>query len=504
MKNVLEFLEETERKYPERIAVEDETICFKWCELKSFSQRIGSFLCKVSEAKKPIAIVAEKGTFTLTAMLGTVYAGCFYVIVDPALPVGRVHEIVQILEPEAVIILKEQNEDMVRNAGYNGKIIILNKILATEINQSDLKERREKSCETDLLYGIFTSGSTGKPKGVVVSHKAVIDFISKFAHIFNISSEDRIGNQAPFDFDVSVKDIYTSLTTGARLVIIPKTLFSLPPLLLDYICERKVTILIWAVSALEMIAALKGLEYRVPDQVKKIFFSGEVMSVKLLKKWQTALPYAEFVNLYGPTEITCNCTYYPIRKIFNEDEKIPVGKPFSGRIVFLIDENGERITSPEIKGEICVSGESLATGYYHNQEETDKRFRMWSYNGVTARCYFTGDLGYYGTDGLLYFSGRKDFQIKHMGHRIELEEIESAVEQVENVEKCCCIIDYRKNKLTAFYLGTAEKKLIKKHLKENLPPYMIPHAILKTDKIPLNKNGKTDRNYFIHKLEAGT
>ena len=91
-----------------------------------------------------------------------------------------------------------------------------------------------------------------------------------------------------------------------------------------------------------------------------------------------------------------------------------------------------------------------------------------------------------------------------MGHRIELEEIESAVEQVENVEKCCCIIDYKRNKLTAFYLGTAEKKLIKKHLKENLPLYMIPHAILKTDKIPLNKNGKTDRNYFIHKLEAGT
>ena len=502
MKNVLEFLEETERKYPERIAVEDETICFKWCELKTFAQRIGSFFCKVCDAQKPVAIVAEKSTFTLAAMLGVVYAGCFYVIVDPSLPVGRVKDIFEVLEPEAVLIQKEENRDIVEKTGYEGNVFILNQILSTEICNSDLDERRTDSRETDLLYGIFTSGSTGKPKGVVVSHKAVIDFIISFAYTFEISLNDSIGNQAPFDFDVSVKDIYSSLATGARLVLIPKTLFSLPPLLLDYICERKVTVLIWAASALGMVAALKGLEYKIPDRVRKIFFSGEVLPVKLLRRWQTALPYTEFVNLYGPTEITCNCTYYPIKRIFHEEEKIPIGKPFPGRSVFLVDEYGNKITLSGEKGEICVSGESLAAGYYHNETETDKRFRICTFDGVKSRCYFTGDLGYYGADGMLYFAGRKDFQIKHMGHRIELEEIESVIQQVEDVQKCCCLVDERKNKLTAFYLGDADKKDIRKYLKEKLPPYMIPHTVLKTDKMPLNKNGKIDRNYLQNKLET--
>lgn len=185
-----------------------------------------------------------------------------------------------------------------------------------------------------------------------------------------IKSEIRL----PFDFDVSVKDIYTSLATGAELVIIPRHLFSTPSLLLDYICYRKVTVLIWAASALGLLAVLKGLEYKVPTEIKKIFFSGEVMPVKLLRIWQCALPGTEFVNLYGPTEITCNCTYYPVERVYEDGEKLPIGMPFEGRKVFLLDENMQIVTEPEKKGEICVAGESLALGYYRNREETDKQF----------------------------------------------------------------------------------------------------------------------------------
>lgn len=503
MKNILEFLEQTEEKYPEHIAVEDDERRLNWCELRELSWRIGSFLCKICDAGKPVAIVAEKNVFTLAAMLGTVYAGCFYTIVDPFFPGQRIQDIFTVLKPEAVLVQNERYQGIVREAGYNGEAFILGDIMDTEINLSDLKTRRENSSETDLLYGIFTSGSTGKPKGVVVSHRAALDFITHFVDIFGISSEDCIGNQAPFDFDVSVKDIYSSLATGARLVLIPKKLFSLPSRLLDYLCDRRVTTLIWAASALGMIAALKGLEYKVPDEVDKIFFSGEVMPLDLLRKWQAALPLAEFVNLYGPTEITCNCTYCRITKIFHEGEKLPIGKAFPGRKVFLVNEKGEVVTSPKIKGEICVSGESLAEGYYHNKTETEKRFRTLTLDGQKSRCYFTGDLGSYGADGDLYFSGRKDFQIKHMGHRIELEEIESVIQQVKDVQRCCCLMDTGKNKLVAFYFGTADEKDIKRYLKKKLPAYMIPHTILRTDKIPLNKNGKIDRNYFRYRLESG-
>ena len=504
MKNVLEFLEETVAKYPDRYAVEDKNLHLTWKELQESAQMTGSFLCKVCKPGRSVAIVAEKSTFMLAAMLGTVYAGAFYVIVDPSQPAERMREIFEVSDPDAVIITDEEMRMDIEKIQNKEKIYSLQRMMNEKIDAAELDRRRDGSSEEDILYGIFTSGSTGKPKCVVVQHRAVIDFITHFTETFGFTEKDRIGNQAPFDFDVSVKDIYSCLATGAELVLIPKTLFSLPSMLLDEICHKKVTVLIWAASALGMVAALKGLEYKVPSDVRKIFFSGEVMPAKLLKVWQKALPETEFVNLYGPTEITCNCTYYPIKKICDEDEKIPIGKPFAGRKIFLLDDKGNVVTEARKKGEICVTGESLAAGYYRNKEETDRHFKILSLDGDACRCYLTGDMGYYGEDGNLYFAGRRDFQIKHMGHRIELEEIESRVEQMDDVQRCCCVMDEKRNRLAAFYLGDAGQKEIRKHLKKVLPSYMIPQTICRTDRIPLNKNGKTDRKYFKDRMETGT
>ena len=134
------------------------------------------------------------------------------------------------------------------------------------------------------------------------------------------------------------------------------------------------------------------------------------MPVKLLRIWQCALPGTESVNLYGPTEITCNCTYYPVERVYEDGEKLPIGMPFEGRKVFLLDENMQIVTEPEKKGEICVAGESLALGYYRNREETDKHFKIWQAGEKSFRYYRTGDLGYRGADGNLYFAGRKIFR----------------------------------------------------------------------------------------------
>ena len=163
----------------------------------------------------------------------------------------------------------------------------------------------------------------------------MIRFIDHFVKIFGITEDDRIGNQAPFDFDVSVKDIYSSMATGAALVLIPRELFAMPPRLLDYLCRKKITTLIWAVSALCLISALKGLKYKVPETVRKVMFSGESMPVSQLRIWREALPDAKFVNLYGPTEITCNCTYYKVEKDFQDQDRLPIGRALPGRNVFL-------------------------------------------------------------------------------------------------------------------------------------------------------------------------
>ena len=501
MNNILEYLERTAEKYPGRTAVEDDKEALTWKELEDLSRRIGTAAGKRIASGDPVVILAPKGPLTLAAMFGAVYGGGFYVNGDPALPPRRLKEIFRVLQPKLVLIRPEEIP-LIRQAGYTGDYCLLHEAAGEEPDLELLERRRKDSCSEDILYGIFTSGSTGTPKGITVSHRAVIDFITHFTEIFGIDEKDRIGNQAPFDFDVSVKDIYSAVMTGAALVLIPRQLFSVPAALLEYLCEKKATVLIWAVSALTMISSLGGFKYRIPSDVRKVMFSGEVMPANQLACWQEALPEAEFVNLYGPTEITCNCTYYPVQKVPGEGEKLPIGKAFPGRRVFLLNEEGGEIREPEQAGEICVAGESLSLGYYHNPAETEKSFQERIFpDGRKERYYRTGDLGFLGKDGNLYFSGRKDFQIKFNGHRIELEEIERLLDQMQGIEKSCCVTDHRKTCLAAFYMGKVMPGEIRLWLKKRLPGYMVPRKIFQTEKLPLTKNGKTDRKALQKRLE---
>lgn len=502
MKNILEWLELQEKERPDQIAVEDSRKSYTWKELTNRAKRIGERLCSECRPGQPVAVLAEKSADVLATMLGVVYAGCFYVIISPGQPVNRQKHIFEVLDTDVLLTAKDQ-EERARETGYEGKVLYLEELQQVADAKSDLcteelEKRREGAKDKDILYGIFTSGSTGVPKCIVVSHRAVLDFITHFVDTFHLTAEERFGNQAPFDFDVSVKDIYSSLATGAALILIPKELFSTPANLLDYLEERRVTVLVWAVSALTLVSSLKGLQYKTPSQVKKIMFSGEVMPTKQLRIWQQALPQTKFANIYGPTEITCNCTYHKVEGLVDEGEKLPIGIPFEGRHVFLRDVQKKEADGRSVEmGEICVAGESISEGYYRNEEETKKRFCVHTFeDGTKEWCYCTGDLGYYGEDGKLYFSGRKDFQIKHMGHRIELEEIQRSMEQMPGVERSCCILDEKRGKLVAFYMGSSEGKEIRTWLKKAVPIYMIPQKFVQISQMPLTKNGKTDRGYF--------
>ena len=353
--------------------------------------------------------------------------------------------------------------------------------------------------DTDPLYINFTSGSTGVPKGIVVSHRSVIDFIGYFTDIFGINSSDTIANQAPFDFDVSVKDIYSCLRTGATLLIVPKRLFSSPTELLDYICDNKVTVMIWAVSALCLITTFHALEYKTPKTVRKILFSGEVMPYKHLCCWMEYLPDTIYVNLYGPTEITCNCTYHILDKKRDYSSGIPVGKPFPNEDVFLLDDNNLRIIVPGTVGKIAVRGTALALGYYRLEENNKQSFVQNPLNNAyPERIYLTGDLGKYDENGDLVFTGRIDNQIKYLGHRIELEEVEKAKSQMDGVDRCFC--SFEDGKLRGYYVGTVEKTALRSCMKETLPAFMIPGYIRKLQTMPMTKNGKIDRKRVM--LEA--
>ena len=253
-----------------------------------------------------------------------------------------------------------------------------------------------------------------------------------------------------------------------------------------------------------IITTLKGFEYKVPRQIRKVIFSGEVMPVRHLNEWRSYLPDALYVNVYGPTEITCNCTYYIVDREFELGEQIPIGQAFPNEKVFLLDEQDHLVEETGKKGELCVAGTALSLGYYRNPEQTKKVFVQNPLNDrYMETIYRTGDLAYYGEDGQLYFATRKDFQIKHMGHRIELGEIEAAMERVESLKLSVCLYEERKQKIVAFYAGEAEKRQLHRILGEVLPSFMIPNVFVKVLEFPVTKNGKIDRKRLMELNEEG-
>ncbi len=497
MKNIVEYLERSTKKNPDKIAVVDEFGKCTYQELETLSKKAGSFLIKEGAVRVPVIVFMDKSIDALVTFLGIAYADSTYTLINPELPSSRIEKIDETLNTKYIVTDKEHLE--AAKEIFKGKnIYLVEELKKGRINDKDLARVRENFIDIDPLYTNFTSGSTGTPKGVSVCHRSVIEFIDIFTEDFGITKKDVIGNQAPFDFDVSVKDIYSSLCVGATLVIIPRRLFSSPAELLDFICDHDVTTMVWAVSALCLISTFHGLDYRVPKKVNKILFSGEVMPIKHLNKWMEALPKAMFVNLYGPTEITCNCTYHIIDRKREYEKYIPIGKAFANERVMLLDENDKLITEPDVKGEICVSGTCLALGYFNNKEETDKHFTQNPLNkNYIELIYRTGDLGMYNKEQELVFQGRKDFQIKYNGHRIELEEIEKSMMKVDGIERACCLFDEEKQRLYGFYVGTMDKAELHSALKETLPVYMIPGILKQVDSMPLTKNGKIDRKELM-------
>ncbi len=495
MRNVIEWLEATAVATPERVAVADPDSSLTYGELRREAQAAGTWLAARTQPRQAVALFLEKSCGALACMLGAVYAGGFYSVIDIRQPEGRVHAIVEALAPSCVLTDATNAARAQELLGATGITIArVEDIVGGPVDEALLARRRAQALDVDPLYVNFTSGSTGTPKGVVVSHRSVIDFIPTFDQLFDIGESDVIANQAPFDFDVSVKDIYSALRCGARLQLVPREYFTQPTKLMDYLADSQVTTLIWAVSAMCFVSIMNGFDYRVPTTVRRVLFSGEVMPPKQLAVWRRYLPDATYVNLYGPTEITCNCTYYVVDREFGKHEVIPMGKAFPNERVFLLDENNQEVTAPGVEGEVCVSGTALGLGYLGDPERTAAAFTQNPLNGRWLEpIYRTGDLATYDQDGNLVYSSRKDFQIKHMGQRIELGDIEAAAQATDGVDRACCTYDQRRKRIRLYYVGTIDEKGLADALAAALPPYMEPNHVRRVDQMPLTKNGKIDR-----------
>ncbi len=505
-RNVLTYLEEDAQRHPEKCAVEEESRSCSYGELLQLSRCVGSALAAAGARGRAVMVFMEKGIDALAVMMGALQAGAFYVPVDPHIPAERLTLIAGVLEDPIVVVSEETaglaNEAMGGgSAESQGAVVIpVAQLLAADENPAALEAARAAATDADPVYVLFTSGSTGVPKGVAVSHRAVIDFIDDFITRFGFGPDERIANQAPFDFDVSVKDIYGALATGSTLVVVPRALFSAPAALMEYLQGRDITNMTWAVAALCLITSLHGLEGQQLAGVRRVLFSGEVMPISHLRAWMAHVPQATFVNLYGPTEITCNCLYHVVDPAREYPDGLPLGVPFAHREILLVDGEGHAVTQPGVEGEILVRGDSLALGYVANPAKTAEVFcQNPLHNRFPDRVYRTGDLAAFDKAGELFYRGRIDNQIKHQGHRIELEEVDRALEGVPGVQRCRCVYDHDKQRLIAFYEGEAEARAIRDHVLQTLPIFMLPSKILPIEAMPLTKNGKVDRRALLEK-----
>jgi D-alanine--poly(phosphoribitol) ligase subunit 1 len=490
--NILEYLEASVEKFPDKPVYVDESIEITFQQLMDRAKAISCKISELNTIKRPIAVYMEKNVNCIVSFLAASYSGNFYTPIDNEMPHNRINNIMNTLQPIAVIT-DRASLDVAKQMESTGKIIVFEDALDTIVDEAVLANIRDRIIDTDPLYVLFTSGSTGTPKGVTICHRSVINYTEWVSKTFNVTEKERFGNQAPFYFDNSVLDIYCTLANGSTMFIIPTKLFSFPVRLIEYLNEKKINIVFWVPSAMCLVANLRALQRIIPQHLKKILFAGEVMPNKQLNIWRKHIPDALYANLYGPTEITVDCIYYIVDREFNDAEPLPIGIPCRNSDILLLNDKNDLVRADEI-GEICVRGTSLSLGYYNNPGKTAEAFVQNPLNKAYPELiYRTGDLARYNDLGEIMYISRKDFQIKHMGHRIELGEIETAVSSLENITSCCCVYETVKSKLVLIYQGEADKNHIIDGIKSLLPHYMIPNKFAQVSEMPLNANGKIDR-----------
>lgn len=492
MKNIVQYLEETTKGLGNKTAIVDEHGCLTFNQLREQSKKLASKLINKNIFKSGVIVFLPKSKECIVGFISVAYSGNFYTPLDVDMPMSRINKIIKTLKPSAVITNSEYS-NIIEKSDFDGEYLYIDKLEEYPINESSIEKTLEKTIDTDLLYVLFTSGSTGDPKGVSITHRSVIDYTEWVGKTFNLTSEDVLGNQAPFYFDNSVLDIYGMLRNGATMHIIPHELFSYPALLLNYLNENNVTTIFWVPSALILVANLKAFEEVKLETLKKILFAGEVMPNKQLNIWRKYNPNALYANLYGPTECSVDCTYYIVDREFNDQDPLPIGFPCENTDIIVLNDKDEEVKNGET-GELCVRGSSLSCGYYGNPEKTKEAFVQNPLNPYYPEIiYRTGDLVKYNEYGELLYLGRKDFQIKHKGHRIELGEIESAANSLEYISTCCCLYDEKRSKIVMIIEDNIDSSLLKKDLENLIPEYMVPAKYIKIDKIPLNANGKIHR-----------
>lgn len=507
LNNILQYLEATASEVPDKTAFSDGEGGLTFAALLHAVRAVGTGLAAAGYAAEPVLLLMDKHPETIAAQLGVVAAGCFYAALDAQMPQARMKLIADTVSAR-VLICDRRNEaaaaSLRASGAFSGEVLTYDSLAASAPDDRLLQAVRERQIDTDPVYVVFTSGSTGVPKGVAACHRSVIDYTESLCEALPFSRGTVFANQTPLYFDAPLKEIMPTLKYGATTYLVPRMLFSFPVRLCGYLNKYRVNTICWVVTALTMISSLGALESDPPRYLTTVCFGSEVFPRRQYDAWRAALPDAAFFNLYGPTEATGMSCYWPALRELAPDEPIPVGRPFRNTEILLLTDDGRR-AAPGETGEICMRGTCVTLGYYNNPEKTAEAFAQNPLNKVYPELiYRTGDLGRLNGHGELVFISRRDAQIKIAGHRVELGEIEAAACSDPRIRAACCVYDAPRSRLVLYYVGEPDGKTLNAVLREKLPRYMLPAALVSLPALPLTPNGKLDRRGLRERAEAET
>ena len=497
--NVLEyFTGGALKKCPGKIAVVDHDRNYTFAELDGFARNCAASILKRTRAlNRPVAVFLPKGATTIISNLGILYTGNCYANLDLKSPPERLKAILQNLEASLVITASVHVPVLLQAGVPENQLLLVETFLAPEANGTAgaMPACWENVIDTDPLCIIHTSGSTGIPKGVALNHRSTIDFMDWVFERLGLDGSEVIGSLSPFYFDIYTLEIYLCLAKGSTLVIIPEMCAAFPAKLLEFMAAQKISFIFWVPTIMVNIANQDLLATHRLESLKEVFFAGEVFPIRHLNYWRRHIPQARFINLYGPIEITVDCTYFIVDREFGDDEKLPIGFPCRNTDVLILGENNQPVQGEE-PGELCVRGSSLAMGYWNNPDRTARAFVQNPLNRHYPEViYRTGDLVHRNSRGEIMFIGRKDFQIKHLGYRIEMGEIEHAVLQVDGIRNACVVYAPERKEITLFFESDKELSpaAIRERLGTFIPKYMFPTVFHRMEQLPRNPNGKIDR-----------
>lgn len=505
--NLIEYFVETVTKFADRNAVIDGERTINFAQLDLKARQLAKVIVNDCGCKnRPIAMFLPKCIEAVYTDIAITYSGNVYMNLDVKNPAERLGNILALIQPVA-IVTNSRCKKLIESVAGDIPIIDIDEIPHNaEIPAAEwFLTLNNDHIDTDPYCIINTSGSTGTPKGVVLNHKSFIDFMFQTFDEYRFTEKDVIGSLSPVIFDIWSYELCLLQGRGLSIVVIPDTYSAFPVKIMQLMQQQKVSYIFWVPTIMVNIANMGLLEQISMPDLRVCWFAGEVFPTKQFNIWRHNLPQTQFSNFYGPIEITLDCVYYKVEREISDDEPLPIGKAFRNTDILILDENNRKVVEPNIEGELCVRGTSLAMGYYNNPEKTAAAFVQNPLNhSYPETIYRTGDLVFVNNLGEMVFKGRKDSLIKHMGYRIELGEIEHVIiNTLKIVKNGCVVYNHQRKEITLYY--EAENELsaaeFRKVIGNSLPRYMIPVVFHHLAELKRNPNGKIDRLYYSKLVE---